>query len=46
MQVFFTAGQTGYVVPGTTVHDRDRILEKMPLVTQIIQSFRVVRATN
>ena len=46
MQVFFTAGQTGYVVTGSTINDRDRILSEMPLVTQIIQSFRVVRATN
>jgi len=46
MQVFFTSGQTGYVVTGTTVNDRDRILQDMPLVTQIIQSFRVVSPGN
>ncbi|HEV2440581.1 MAG TPA: DcrB-related protein [bacterium] len=46
MQVFFTAGQSGFVVTGTTVNDRDRILQDMPLVTQIIETFRVVKATN
>ncbi len=46
MQVFFTEGQTGFVVTGSTVNDRDRILQDMPLVTQIIESFRVVAPTN
>lgn len=46
MQVFFTEGQTGFVVTGSTINNRDRILQDMPLVTQIIESFRLVRATN
>lgn len=41
LQVFFTEGQTGFVVTGTTINDQDRILQDMPLATQIIQTFRV-----
>ena len=46
MQVFFTEGQTGFVLTGTTINDRDRILQDMPLITQIIETFRLVAATN
>ena len=42
MQVFITDGPTGFVVTGSTINDRDRIFQDMPLVTQIIESFRVV----
>jgi len=46
MQVFLTEGQTGYVLTGSTINDRDRVLQDMPLVTQIIETFRLVAATN
>ena len=46
MQVFFTDGPTGFVVTGSTINGRDRILQDMPLVTQIIESFRLAATTN
>jgi hypothetical protein len=41
LQVFFTEGQTGFVVTGSTINERDHILQDIPLVTQIIETFRV-----
>lgn len=41
LQVFMTDGPTGFVVTATTVNDRDHILREMPLMTQIIETFRV-----
>ncbi len=41
LQVFLTDGQTGYVVTATTINDRGRIMQDMPLMTQIIETFRV-----
>jgi hypothetical protein len=46
LQVFVTAGQTGYVITGTTLNDHDRITQDMPLVTQIIQTFQVLSTGN
>jgi hypothetical protein len=48
LQVFLTEGLTGYVITGSTVNDRERILQDMPLITRIIETFRVaqVAATN
>jgi len=46
LQVFLTEGQTGFVVTGSTINDHDRILQDMPLITQIIQTFHVVTAGN
>lgn len=41
LQVYITAGQTGFVVTGTTINDQDGILQDMPVVTRIIETFRV-----
>jgi hypothetical protein len=46
LQVFLTEGQTGFVLTGSTINDHDRILADMPLITQIIQTFRVLTAGN
>jgi hypothetical protein len=46
LQVFVTEGKTGFVVTGTTLDTRDRILNDMPLVTQIIETFRLETASN
>jgi hypothetical protein len=46
LQVFLTEGQSGFVLTGSTINDHDRILADMPLITQIIQTFRVVTAGN
>ncbi len=41
LQVFVTEGQTGFVVTGTTINNHDRILQDMPVVKQIIETFRL-----
>lgn len=41
LQVFLTDGQTGYVVTATTLNDHDSIMQDMPIMTQIIETFRV-----
>lgn len=46
LQVFLTEGQTGFVLTGSTINDHDRILQDMPLITQILQTFRVLTAGN
>jgi hypothetical protein len=46
LQAFFTAGTTGFVVTGTTVNDRDRILRDMPVITRIIETFQVRPAAD
>lgn len=46
VQVYFTDGQTGFVVTGGTVNDRDRTREDVPVLTQIIGTFRPVSSTN
>jgi hypothetical protein len=44
MQVFLTEGLTGYVITGSTVNDRERILGDMPRITRIIETFRLAQA--
>jgi hypothetical protein len=40
LQVYFTEGQTGFVVTGSTLNDRDRIREDGVLFTQLIGTLR------
>ena len=44
LQVFFTEGLTGFVVTGSTVNQTERIRQDMPLITRIIETFRVAQA--
>jgi hypothetical protein len=44
LQVFFTEGLTGFVVTGSTVNQTERIRQDIPLITRIIETFRVVQA--
>lgn len=48
LQVFLTEGLTGFVVTGSTLNDPDRVQRDMPLITRIIDTFRItpVAATN
>lgn len=41
IQVYFTLGQTGFVVTGGTLNDPDRIRDDVPVLVQIINTFRV-----
>ena len=41
IQAFFTLGQTGFVVTGSTANDSDRIRTDVPVLVQIINTFRV-----
>jgi len=44
LQVFFTEGLTGFVVTGSTINETERIRQDIPLITRIIETFRVVQA--
>lgn len=46
LQLFLTDGQTGFVVTGSTIAQRERILHDMPLVQRIMQTFRIVSSTD
>jgi hypothetical protein len=41
IQVFFTLGQTGFVVTGSTVNEAERIRGDVPVIVQIIDTFRI-----
>jgi len=41
IQIYFTLGQTGFVVTGSTVNDPERIRDDVPVLVQIINTFRV-----
>jgi S1-C subfamily serine protease len=43
LQVYFTAGQTGFVVTGSTVNERERVLRDMPVITRIIETFQLAQ---
>jgi len=44
LQVFFTEGLTGFVITGSTINEPERVLRDMPLITRIIETFRVAQA--
>ncbi len=44
VQVYFTAGQTAFVVTGSTANDPDRLRTDLPVIARIIDSFRVAES--
>lgn len=44
IQVYFTAGRTGFVVTGSTLNDATRLRNDLPVLAQIIDTFRVTLA--
>ncbi len=41
VQVYFTAARTGFAITGSTLNDPARLRTDLPLIAQIIDSFRV-----
>jgi hypothetical protein len=42
VQVFFTLGETGFVMTGSTVDDPDRVRSDTPVLLEIIETFRIL----
>lgn len=40
VQVYFTAGLTGFVVTGSTLNDQGRIRADLPVIARVVESFR------
>ncbi len=41
VQVYFTAGQTGFIVTGSTLNDPARVRADLPVIARIVESFRI-----
>ncbi len=42
LQVYFTSAQLGFVLTGSTTNDPDSVRRDMPLIVQILSTFRVL----